>query len=190
VVSGGSLSWQNVAAVTVGAAGGSDGGGSALATPQVRTSTNGGSTWSAPSTAGSLDVTAEGQTLIEFRNVDNAGNTSAWTPLPPAAAATVRIDRTAPTAATVTGGSLTCTSGTRTISGSGASDGGGSGIAHYEYRISTDGGTTYGVAISGTSLQLSTPGIYVVQFRAVDNVGLAGPWAPASGGAASTACIT
>jgi len=104
-------------------------------------------------------------------------------------AATVRIDRTAPTAATVTGGSLACTSGTRTISGSGASDGGGSGIARYEYRLSTDGGTTYAAAISGTSVQLSTPGTYVVQFRAVDSVGLAGAWAPASPSAASTACI-
>ncbi|HEX2587223.1 MAG TPA: hypothetical protein VHL51_03085, partial [Gaiellales bacterium] len=188
-VTGGSLSWQNVAQVTVSASGGSDGGGSALGTPQVRTSTNGGSSWSAPSAAGSIDVTAEGQTLIEFRNVDGAGNTSAWTPLPTVAAATVRIDRTAPTMPTITGGSLTCTSGTRTLAASGATDAGGSGVAHYEYRISTDGGSTYGATQQGASVQLGFSGTYVVQFRAVDGVGLAGAWGPASPGAANTACI-
>jgi hypothetical protein len=189
-VTGGSLSWQNVAQVTVSASGGSDGGGSALGTPQVRTSTNGGSSWSAPSAAGSIDVTAEGQTLIEFRNVDGAGNTSAWTPAPTVAGATVRIDRTAPTMPTITGGSLTCTAGTRTLAASGATDAGGSGVAHYEYRISTDGGSTYGATQQGASVQLGFSGTYVVQFRAVDGVGLAGAWGPASPGAANTACIT
>ena len=189
-VTGGSLAWQDVAQVTVTASGGSDAGGSALATPQVRTSTNGGGSWSAPASAGSIDVTAEGQTLVEFRNVDGAGNASAWTPSPTVAGATVRIDRTAPTAPAVTGGSLTCTSGTRTLTASGATDAGGSGVAHYEYRISTDGGSTYGAAQPGASAQLSAPGTYVVQFRAVDGVGLAGAWGPGAPGAANTACIT
>ena len=183
-VTGGSLSWQDVAQVTVSASGGSDAGGSALGTPQVRMSTNGGSTWSAPAAAGSIDVTAEGQTLVEFRNA------SAWTPSQTAAGATVRIDRSAPTMPAVTGGSLTCSAGTRTLAASGATDPGGSGVAHYEYRISTDGGATYGTAQQGASVQLSTPGTYVVEFRAVDGVGLAGVWGPASPGASNTACIT
>ena len=189
-VTGGSLSWQDVPAVTVSASGGSDAGGSALGTPQVRTSANGGTSWSAPATAASIDVTAEGQTLVQFRNVDNAGNSSAWTPAPTAASATVRIDRTAPTAPNVTGGSLTCTTGTRTLSASGASDAGGSGVAHYEYRISVDGGSTYGAGQPGASVQLGTQGTYVVQFRAIDAVGLASAWGPGAPGAANTACIS
>jgi hypothetical protein len=102
----------------------------------------------------------------------------------------VRIDRTAPTAPTVTGGSLTCTHSKRTISASGSADGSGSGVTGYEHRISTDGGTTYGAATAGASVQLSATGTWVVQFRALDGVGLAGAWAPASPGAANTACIS
>jgi hypothetical protein len=37
---------------------------------------------------------------------------------------------------------------------------------------------------------MSVAGSYVVQFRAVDGVGLASAWAPATPGAANTACIT
>ena len=51
-----------------------------------------------------------------------------------------RVDLTAPTAPTaVTGGSLSWTSGSRTLAASGAVDGG-SGLLGYQYRLSADGG--------------------------------------------------
>ena len=41
-------------------------------------------------------VSAEGETLVQFRSIDGAGNTSAWTPAAPTGASTVRLDRTGP----------------------------------------------------------------------------------------------
>ena len=52
-------------------------------------------------------IANEGQTLVQFRCTDAAGNASAWTPASAAASNTVKIDRTAPTdPAAVNGGSL------------------------------------------------------------------------------------
>jgi len=65
-----------------------------------------------------------------------------------------------------------------------------SGVNHYEYRVSTNGGTTWGATVSAGSVTLSAAGSYVVQFRAVDNVGLASAWAPTVNGAANSACLT
>ena len=68
------------------------------------------------------------------------------------------------------------------MSASGSSDGVGSGVAHYQYRVSPDNGVTWGATTSGSSVKLATRGVYVVQFQAVDNVGLLSAWAPASAG--------
>jgi len=65
-----------------------------------------------------------------------------------------------------------------------------SGVNHYEYRVSTNAGTTWGATVSAASVTLSATGSYVVQFRAVDNVGLASAWAPTVNGAANSACLT
>ena len=46
VVSGGSLTWQNVSSLSITAAGSTDSGGSGLIGYEVRTSTDGGATWS------------------------------------------------------------------------------------------------------------------------------------------------
>src|SRR5690606_34768908 len=58
VATGGSAAWQNAASVTVSASG-SSGGPSGL-TYEHRTSTDGGATWSAAATGGSVTVTATG----------------------------------------------------------------------------------------------------------------------------------
>ena len=94
----------------------------------------------------------------------------------------MRLDRSAPSDPVVTGGSLTCAA-QRTIKGASSSDGSGSGVSHYEYRISTDNGVTYGAGASGASVTLNVAGSYVVQLRAMDGVGLTSAWAPASPGA-------
>ncbi|MFN8121543.1 MAG: PKD domain-containing protein [Thermoleophilia bacterium] len=67
-------------------------------TAEHRISTDGGATWSAPAAGASFTATAEGETLVQFRFLDGAGNPSAWGPgaTPPTGAATIRLDRTNP----------------------------------------------------------------------------------------------
>ena len=80
-VSGGSLTWKNVAQIAISASGSTDqAGGSGFAGYQYQVSTNSGATWTAAAAGNSFTVVNEGQTLVQFRSVDNAGNVSAWTP--------------------------------------------------------------------------------------------------------------
>ena len=190
-VSGGSLTWKNVAQIAISASGSNDqAGGSGFAGYQYQVSTNGGVTWSAAAAGNSFTAVNEGQTLVQFRSVDNAGNVSAWTPAVNGATNTARIDRSAPSAPTVTGGSgATNCVRRRNVSASGSSDGVGSGVAHYQYRVSKDNGATWGVTTSGSVVKLTTRGVYVVQFQAVDNVGLLSAWAPATPVTANTVCV-
>ncbi len=188
-VSGGSLSWQSVASITVTGSGSTDSGGSGLVGYEYRTSTDGGATWGSASLAASQTVTAEGETLVQVRSIDNAGNTSAWTPTSATAGSTARIDRTIPTAPTVSGGSLAWQSvASITITGSGAS-GGASGLAGYEYRTSTNGGSTWGTAVAGASVTITAEGETLVQYRSLDGAGNASAWTPSSATAGSTARI-
>ncbi|MDX6551112.1 MAG: hypothetical protein QOJ31_1796 [Gaiellales bacterium] len=180
--------WQSTPAILVFASGSTD----ALAGVdhyQFRSSADSGTTWSTGVDGATGAVTGEGSTIVQFRSVDGAGNTSAWSPALADASNTVRIDRTAPTAAAVSGGSATwLNAASMAITGSGSTDALGN-LDHYEYRVSTDNGVSYGAAVTGTSIQFTATGSYVVQFRAVDGVGLASVWAPSSPGAANSACI-
>jgi hypothetical protein len=194
-VNGGSLTWQSVASVTVSASSSTDVGGAGVDHYEYRTSTNAGSTWSATSTGASGAITAEGETDVQFRAVDAAsptGNPSAWIPAVGTASATVRLDRTAPTVPTVTGGSLLWQDVTSVaVSASGSTDNG-AGIGHYQYRTSTDGGTTWSASSPGTTVSISAAGETDVQFSAVDAASptpnISG-WAPAVGTAAATVRI-
>ncbi len=187
-VSGGSLSWQSVASITI-TGSGSAGGDSGLAGYEHRTSDDGGTTWSAPATGSTVTVTAEGETLVQYRSIDDAGNTSTWSPSSATAGSTARIDRTNPTAPTVSGGSLSWQNvATITITGSGAT-GGDSGLAGYEHRTSTDGGTTWGPGTAGVSVAITDEGETVVQYRSIDNAGNTSAWTPSSATAGSTARI-
>src|SRR4029079_11470346 len=69
-VSGGSLTWSTAASATVSASASTDAGGSGFTGYQYRTSTNGGGSWSAAASGSSLIVSAEGQTLVQFRSLD------------------------------------------------------------------------------------------------------------------------
>jgi hypothetical protein len=190
-VSGGSLTWKNLAQIAISASGSTDqAGGSGLAGYQYQVSTNNGTTWTAAAAGSSFTVLNEGQTLVQFRSVDNAGNVSAWTPAVNGATNTARIDRSAPSAPTVAGGSgATNCVRKKNVNASGSSDGAGSGVAHYQFRISTNNGVTWGVTTSGSVAKFATRGVYVVQFQAVDNVGLLSAWAPAAPVTANTVCI-
>src|SRR5262249_35678000 len=184
-VSGGSLTWQNTASATISAAGASDAL-SGLARYEYRTATDGGGTWSAPVSGSASLGTADGQTLTQFRSVDNAGNTSAWNPGTGGSTNTMRIDRTAPTAPSVSGGSGWTNAGSVTVTGSGSTDSPGSGVASYQYRTSADGGATWSAATTGTTTAITATGTTLVQFRATDASGLRSAWAPASPTVGST----
>lgn len=172
--------WTNVASVVV--TGTATDASSGVATTQYRTSTNGG-LWTSPSTGGTVTVTGEGETLVEFRATDVAGNVGAWTTAVSGGSGSVRIDRTGPTTApTVTGATgAWSSSASRTVSASGSSDSG-SGIGGYESRTSTDGGASWSTPASGASVSISAEGETLVQFRAIDNGGNAGPWSTATSG--------
>jgi hypothetical protein len=188
-LSGGSLTWANVPSVTLTATASTDAG-SGLASYAYRTSSDGGVTWTAPNAGGSATVTADGETLVQFRATDGVGNTSAWAPASPTAGSTVRIDRTVPTAPTVSGGSTAWQDVSQIVLGAGSStDPGGSGVASYEYRTSTDGGLNWSAPSPGSSLVVSAEGETLVQFRAVDGVGNDSIWAPSANGTGNTARI-
>ena len=68
-----------------------DAGGSGLGAYQYRTNLNQGP-WTAPISGGSTTISGEGQTEVEFRSTDVAGNASAWS-----SPVEVWLDRTAPT---------------------------------------------------------------------------------------------
>ena len=149
-LTGGSLAWQNAPSVAVTGAGGTDAL-AGVASYEYRTSTDGGSTWSAAQAGASVAVTGEGETLVQMRTVDAAGNSSAWAPGIPVAGSTVRLDRGLPTAPAVSGGSLAWQSAPSvTVSAAGGTDSG-SGVAGYEYRTSTDGGATWLSPVSGAA---------------------------------------
>ncbi|HEY7814420.1 MAG TPA: hypothetical protein VIC62_14355, partial [Nakamurella sp.] len=176
-VTGGSLAWQSVDSVAV-SGGGSTDALSGIAGYQWRTSTDGGTTWSSATGGSTAPVTAEGETLVQFRAIDGAGNFSAWAPSSALAGSTVRIDRGAPTAPTVSGGSLAWQNvSSVTVSASGGTDGG-AGLAGYQYRLSIDGGASWGAAVSGSAATISGQGETLVQFRSVDLAGNVSAWAP------------
>src|SRR5262249_49176821 len=156
--SGGSTSWQSVASVTVTGSGGSDAG-SGVVSHDYRTSTDNGATWSSPLPGGSVVVSAEGVTLVQFRSVDGMGFASTWAPASPNATNTVKLDHTAPSLPTVAGGSLAWQNvASLAVTGSGATDTGGSGLGAYQYRTSPDGGTTWTTPANGASVVVAAEG--------------------------------
>ena len=190
VVNGGQATWQNAASVDVTGIDSTDAGGSGFDHYEYRTSVTGGTSWSAPSVGATATVSDEGTTLVQFRAVDGAGNTSAWVPQPATALSTVKLDRTAPTFTTVAGGSLTWKNVTSVnVTASGGADTGGSGFAHYDYRTSVDGGASWSDAAAGSTVAVSAEGETLVQFRAVDNAGNTSAWSPQPATAASTVRI-
>lgn len=183
---GGSLSWQPVGQVTLSAGGSADSPGSGVAGYQYRTSTDGGASWSSAAAGSSVDVTANGETLAQFRALDVSGLRSAWAPAAGTAAATARIDRAAPSAPSVTGGSSAWKSQAQTVVTASGSTDPLSGLAGYERRESTDGGATWGSPAAGATDAVSAQGETLVQFRSVDGVGNTSAWTPSSPTGAST----
>ena len=176
-VLGGSTAWSTVP-VTLTAAGGSDAT-SGLAGYQYQVSVNGGA-WRSPVQRNPAAIGVEGSSIVQFRSVDKAGNTSSWVPSVPGSDNTVKIDTTPPAVPTLTGGSSAWQNvASVTVNASGGADGG-SGFAHFGYRLSTDGGTTWSTELSGTGVTVPAEGSTLVHFRSYDVAGNASPWATAT----------
>ena len=185
-VSGGSGSWLTAASTTITASGSTDSGGAGLLGYQYETSFQSGA-WSAPASGSSVTISAEGQTKVQFRSIDNAGNTSAWTTA--GNSSTAKLDRTAPTLPTITGGwgTATCKNTTIQIKASGSTDAT-SGLAGYRYRYSTNNGTSWSTTRTSSQTFLRSAGTYIVEFESYDSAGNTSAWAPTVNGTANTAC--
>ncbi|OXM82388.1 OmpL47-type beta-barrel domain-containing protein [Paenibacillus rigui] len=113
---------------------------------------------------GAVTVSAEGQTTVSARTVDNAGNVST------VAAANVRIDKTAPTLPGVTPSTVGWTSAASvSVTVAAGTDTSGSGVSRTEYSLSgaaTAGWTTYTAPIT-----VSAQGQTTVSARTVDQAG-------------------
>ncbi|HWH14789.1 MAG TPA: hypothetical protein VNT51_08575 [Miltoncostaeaceae bacterium] len=182
-VSGADGTWTDAASVTVSAS--ASDASSGVASTQYRTSVN-GAAWSGPVTGTSVAVTAEGETLVQFRATDAAGNVGAWSTATNGGTGSVRIDRTGPTVPAVSGATgAWSAAASRTVTAAGATDAA-SGVAGYQSRRSTDGGSTWTTPADGASVAVSAEGETLVQFRAVDDVGNAGAWSSATAGGAGS----
>ena len=174
-LSGGSAGWQDLPSIAIIASGGDDPApGSGLAGYQYETSTNGGSSWSAPATGATATVAAEGDTLVRFRAVDALGHLSTW------AQASAMIDRTPPTDPVITGVPSGWVSSSYVTARASSTDSPGSGIDHYWSQISLDGGLTWLPAAGSSSVTVTGEGQTLVRFQAVDNSGLTSGWSVAT----------
>ena len=120
---------------------------------------------------------------MQFRAVDGAGNRSNWYPATGTVpGGTVRIDRTAARRAHRDRrvADLAERRPTTVVSAGGATDAGGSGLAGYQYRTLTNGGSTWGATVTARAATITAEGETIVQFRAQDGAGNVSAWAPAS----------
>ncbi|MNL91265.1 hypothetical protein D3C81_09960 [compost metagenome] len=150
-----------------------DTGGSGLNRWRYRITNDNGATfnaWSSYYTTSSSTVTlsSENQYIIQVYVEDNAGNSTTKN------SGVYQIDKTKPSGTfSVTDSDWVKTDLTTTFT---PSDTGGSGVAKYEYRLSSDNGTTYNswVTKSGagsTTFSLNQEGVWKVQVIVYDNAG-------------------
>ena len=161
------------ASMLVSASGSTDGAGSGIAGYQYETSTDGGSTWSSPAAGASPAVADEGETLVRFRAVDNAGPDLRLG----AADGAARSQR-----------ALGAVAQRHRLGMAGAGAGhrrppparstpAAPGSTTTSTRLSTDGGTSWTAAAPGRHRSTSpAEGETLVRFRAVDAAGNASGW--------------
>jgi hypothetical protein len=118
---------------------------------------------------------------VQLRAVDGAGNASAWV------GATVRIDRTDPSAPSLVGGSSSWrASAPVAVSASGSRTRRRRIRPRaVQYRTSLNGGAWSG-ATAGASVNVAAEGTTQVQFRSVDGAGSASAWTPVAPTVGST----
>ncbi|MDX6594447.1 MAG: large repetitive protein [Gaiellales bacterium] len=155
----------------------------------VKTSNDGGATYSTPTQTGgsSLPITTEGVVDVSAAACDAVGNCSDYSAVD--ASAKVRIDRTAPTAPGVTGGGAWSKAAVNITNLANATDAVSQvDPAGYQYQTSTNNGTSWSTTQpdAGNTVTVSTEGVTLVRFRSQDKAGNASPWTtPTAGGAGS-----
>jgi hypothetical protein len=189
-VQGGGSAWGSYASLVPRASGSTDSGGSGFAFYQSRTSRDAGSTWTAPIVGTTRTIREEGETLVQFRRVDWAGNTSAWAPSS-GSSGTVRLDRTAPTGMVVSGGSASWSNAASIVVAAGGASDPLSGLATFAYqrRTSVNGGATWSSASSGASQTVTAVGETLVQFRVLDKANNYSSWRPVAASPEATVRI-
>ncbi|WP_010496568.1 OmpL47-type beta-barrel domain-containing protein, partial [Paenibacillus elgii] len=161
VVSPATLQWTSAPNVAVTITGGTDSGGSGM--NRTEYSLTGATTLGWTTYTGPLSITAEGQTTVSARTVDNAGNRSII------ASTVVKIDRTAPTAPTLSASAGSWTNSDVTVTITGGTDSGGSGVNRTEYSLT--GATTLAWTAYTGPVTITAEGQTTVSTRTVDNVG-------------------
>lgn len=167
--------WICAANQVVAVGGATDSGPSSGFTYEHRIKGPGDSSFGGWTTGDSVTVSAEGETTVEFRIRDNAGNTSATV------TKVVRLDCSPPTDVTITGGSLNWLNRPSTNLTGSASDAV-SGVDRYTWQTSIDGGATWAdSSVQAVILLISAEGETLVRAKAVDRAGNASVnWAPVS----------
>jgi hypothetical protein len=135
-----------------------------------RVSNDQGAHWTAGS-GSPVTVTREGETWVEYAARDKAGNQSAWT------RAIVRLDWSAPTAPSISGGSSNWHTTPATITDGRDSTDALSGVAGYRWRESTDDGQTWAEGVDTAGLtDITSDGVTLVQYQAIDHAGNESAW--------------
>jgi hypothetical protein len=141
-------------------------------------SSDAGSTWSslaAPAAPEHAFTPAQGRYVFRVAAVDTVDNQSAWSLV----SAELVVDGTAPIVPTALAASPSPANAQVTVSWSGSTDSGGSGLAGYSLEISADAGSSWAELTRGmpTSHVFSPDqGSYQLRVRAFDSVGNASAW--------------
>lgn len=128
-----------------------------------------GGTWRGCSSPASYDALPEGKHSFTVRVI---GKNSSYRQTEQRA---FLLDTKPPTAPTVSGGTTGWSQQPADLTASGSTDHG-SGVDHYQFRISTDGGSTWSTPADGNAYGVTEQGTTLVGFRAVDGVGHTSPW--------------
>jgi subtilisin family serine protease len=119
-----------------------------------------GGAWTAVTSGAKVAVSAEGETTVQYRASDVAGNSTGTRQV------VVRIDTVKPTASAAGADDAWHTAAVQvTLTGSDA----GSGVAAVQYRLT--GSSSWTDVASGAKLAVSDDGVHEYQYRAVDAAG-------------------
>ncbi|ACT02198.1 OmpL47-type beta-barrel domain-containing protein [Paenibacillus sp. JDR-2] len=160
VVTPDTANWTNAASVKAAVTGGTDTGSGVNRTEY---SLSGAATLGWTTYTGQVTISAEGQTTLSARTVDNANNIGS------VSATVVKIDRTKPSSPIITPSNGTWSASNVTFTVTDGTDNGGSGAARTEFSLS---GATIAdwAAYSGTVL-ISAEGQTTIHARTVDQAG-------------------
>ncbi|SFD65711.1 N-acetylneuraminic acid mutarotase [Paenibacillus catalpae] len=156
--------WSNTD-ITVAIVSGTDTGGSGVSRTEYKLTGAATSNWT--TYASPILIGAGGQTTVEARTIDNAGNISTSKSI------TLKLDKTQPTAPTVTPGTTNWTNAASVRVTVTPGTDGGSGVARTEYSLS--GAATLDWTTYTGQVTVNAEGQTTLSARTVDNAGNVGP---------------